>query len=87
MKMTKQVVKNYLRKFAVPSFCAIEIYSKFFSHGQMTKFMWEFGAKHSIVFTNIAGFVKPVKFFGGTIKEMYYLASANGTMATNATNL
>jgi hypothetical protein len=38
-----------------------------------------------MLFSNVAGYVKPVKYFGGTVKRMYYLGTGIGNLSTAIT--
>jgi hypothetical protein len=48
----------------------------------MEKVMNKISSKHTICFTNVPGWLKPVHFCGGKIKKFFYLGSALGDMAT-----
>ena len=36
-------------------------------------------------FSNVAGYIKPVKYFGANVKRMFYLGTAIGNLSTAIT--
>lgn len=79
---TKDVVKNVLKSNATASYIANKLYVNLYPHFFMSKVFRKISAKATLVFSNVAGFVKPVNFHGCHVKEMYFLVSAPGSLAT-----
>lgn len=69
IKVTKQASNSVLKKYAGAFFIVIQLYSMFFPHKTMSKFLANSASKHTVVFTNVPGFTKPISFGGGKIKE------------------
>lgn len=40
------------------------------------------GSKHTLTFSNVPGFVKPISFGGNQLRRMFFMASAPGALAT-----
>merc|ERR1712227_622696 len=76
VKMAKNVANKTLRNFADAFYVGLKLYSMFYPHRLMQKVIQNSGAKHTLVFTNVAGFIKPVLYNGKWLKEMYYLPTA-----------
>lgn len=85
--MAKNVANKTLRNFAGAFYIGLKLYSMFYPHKLMQKVIQNSGAKHTLVFTNVAGFVKPVLYNGKKLKEMYYLPTAFGSLCTGLTCL
>ena len=63
----------------------LKSYTIFYSENILAFISSNIGGKHTMLFSNVAGFVKPVYFFGGKAKRLYYLGTGIGNLATAIT--
>jgi len=64
---------------------AIQLYNTICPQQHAIKVNRNGGKKHSLVYSNIPGYVKPVKYGGQVVKRFFYLASAAGALSTAVT--
>lgn len=79
---TTTVVNKTLRNNAAATYIANKMYIIFYPHFFMSRVLKNVGEKATVVFSNVAGFVKPVNFHGCQVNEMFFLATAPGSLAT-----
>lgn len=82
MKMARDVVRNTIMNYPGAQYLMSVLYSNVLPLKMFAKLSQSIGAKHTIVFSNVAGFVKPVFYNGAKFSELYYLATATGSCAT-----
>ena len=41
-----------------------------------------FGAKHTMLYSNVPGFARPVRYFGGKAKRLFYVGSGIGNLCS-----
>ena len=63
----------------------IHIYNLFFSNEWVAMINKEAGKKHTLLYSNIAGFNKPVHYGGQEVTRFFYLGSGAGTISTAIT--
>lgn len=63
----------------------LKSYSIFYSEKTLAFIATNIGGKHTLLFSNVPGFVKPVYFFGGKAKRLFYLGTGIGNLATGIT--
>ena len=63
----------------------LKSYSILYSETILSFISKNIGGKHTMLFSNVAGFVKPVYYFGGKSKRLFYLGTGIGNLATGIT--
>lgn len=73
-----------LKKSTQPGafFTLLEFYGCFMPQGFCNQVSQTSGAKHSIMFSNVPGYFKPVYFLGGLVRRFYYAGSGTGNIAS-----
>ena len=74
-----------LKKSTQPGafFTLLEFYGFFMPQWFCNKVSQTSGAKHSIMFSNVPGYVKPVYYLGGMAKRFFYAGCGTGNIATS----
>ena len=67
------------------SFLMLELYNLFGSIKFNANFSINTGKKYTLLFSNVPGYLKPVRLFGQTARRMWYLGSMSGSGATSIT--
>ena len=65
------------------SYFLTKFYTYFLPHFQIMKYVRGIGSKHSIVLSNVPGYVRPVYYGGAVAKRFFSLVSGLGDLATS----
>ena len=74
-----------MKKIPGTWFVLLKSYTIFYSEDTLAFIASNIGGKHTCLFSNVTGFVKPVHFFGGKAKRLFYLGTGIGNLATSIT--
>lgn len=61
----------------------LEFYGAFMPQWFCSKVSMTSGAKHSFLFSNVPGYVKPTYYLGSLVKRFYYAGVGTGNMASS----
>ena len=74
-----------MKKIPGTWFLLLKSYTIFYSEETLAFIASNIGGKHTLLFSNVTGFVKPVYYFGEKAKRLFYLGSGIGNLATAIT--
>ena len=60
-------------------------YTLLYSEDTLAFIASNIGGKHTLLFSNVTGFVKPVYYFGAKAKRLFYLGTGIGNLASSIT--
>ncbi len=79
------MTKNQLKQFSPSFYLLIWFYNAILPGPIVAKISKDSGLKHSILFSSVPGFIKPIYFGGGKVRRMFFCGSGPGNLATSIT--
>lgn len=84
VKAAQSTKNNDVKYHPAAWYFLIKAYVLFNSISFNEYFAKAFGAKHTMLYSNVTGFCRTVKYFGGKAKRMFYVGSGIGNICTGA---
>lgn len=84
VKAAKSTIEDDVKYHPAAWYFLIKAYVLFNSISFNEYYAKAFGAKHTMLYSNVVGFDRSVKYFGGKAKRMFYVGSGIGNICTGA---
>jgi len=82
IEVSKRIMTEQIKQIPGGWYALVQSYMFLYSPATIFYISRSTGTKHSMLFSNVPGFIKPVKYFGGTVKRHYFIGSGAGNITS-----